>query len=354
MRSLQRRNGEFWALDGVEQATAVVRLAGDGRLLARYPVPPDLARGLFNVGLEGDQAVIVQRTADPPNVQLLDAAGHLAPAALRDYLHAGRYFVGHPGDGSGRGNGGSFELNLTPLKPGQMGALTYLFVDDQLINVQLLPAPTPAYVYVLLDQAYRGSPFINPIVYQYRADGSLVGAARVPFTGPHNRVTPQLAVGDDGSIYAARVQPDGIEIRQLRVFADPAQLPPVLGPPPRDLAELVAQSDAIAEGAIGPVEQIEVAGAGQWATQLLQIRRWWKSPDPAPPALRLIPAPLGNPYPPRRRAPLIPRSRRRRRPPSRRAALRHQYRRRPRPRHRDIMVGKRGQCRRATGLGAGG
>ncbi|HEX6606623.1 MAG TPA: hypothetical protein VF276_06870 [Chloroflexia bacterium] len=235
-----------------------------------------------------------------------------------------------------------------------MGALTYLFVDDQLINVQLLPAPTPAYVYVLLDQAYRGSPFINPIVYQYRADGSRVGTARVPLTGPHNRVTPQLAVGDDGSIYAARVQPDGIEIRQLRVFADPAQLPPVLGPPPRDLAELVAQSDAIAEGAIGPVEQIEVAGAGQWATQLLQIRRWWKSPDPAPPALRLIPAPLGNPYPPRRRAPLIPRSRRRRRPPSRRAALRHQYRRRPRPRHRDIMVGKRGQCRRATGLGAGG
>ena len=114
VRSLQRRNGEFWALDGVEQATAVGRLAGDGRLLARYPVPPDLARGLFNFVLEGDQAVIVQRTADPPNVQLLDAAGHLAPAALRDYLHAGRYFVGHPDDGSSRGNGGSFELNLTP------------------------------------------------------------------------------------------------------------------------------------------------------------------------------------------------------------------------------------------------
>jgi hypothetical protein len=290
VRSLQRRNGEFWVLDGVEQATAVVRLAGDGHVLARYPVPPNLARGLFNVGLEGDQAVIVQRTADPPNVQLLDSAGHLAPESRDYYLHAGRYFVGYPHDGAGRGNGGSFAFNLAPGSPGHLGPLTYVFVEDDLTNVQFVPAATPAYFYVLLDQVYRGSPFINPIVYQYRADGSFVGAARVPLTGPHNRVTPQLAIGGAGSIYAARVQPEDIEIRQLRVFADPAQLPPVLAPLPAALSEWVAQSDAIVEAEAGPLERINIAGAGEWVTQELEIRRWWKSADPARTTIRLIPA----------------------------------------------------------------
>lgn len=215
----------LWLLDIAAPVPAVLHLTPEGKLVRRQPLPKGLRLedGLSGIALGDAGEVWVECWGGARLAQLLDARGQLEVRELPGYLRHGHVYSAHPAD-LGRGERSRGRATVD-------GRSIEVSVPHTLAGLRFLGARSEGDFFLLVEEMVSTPTIrIAQTVRHYRADGALLGTARVPVEAQHTYVAQGVVLGPDGSVYALLTRPDRLEVWRI-AFLDGAVPSPFEGLP---------------------------------------------------------------------------------------------------------------------------
>lgn len=216
-----KTTNDVYVLDGAAPEPTVIRVRRNGREAERFTVEPELQRGLSGLSVdEGGEAVLELFGG----VTLLGPDSQ--PVAARGT--GGRNYTVNIPDQGGETEApseGTVELDGR--------TVATIRVQNTLGGLSVLAATPEGDIYVLVEELTSTPEIvIDQTVRHYRADGTLVGIARVPVAERFTFVSHGVAVGPDRQVYALITRPRRADVIQLEFNVS---LPEILPAPPEGL-----------------------------------------------------------------------------------------------------------------------
>lgn len=200
---------EVWALDSSSPTPAVLRLGLDGKLMARFDLPAELAHGLSGLTVSDDGLPLIEQEGGAWWAKLLDDQGLPAVEAVAGFTHNDQVYRTQPGETAGP------LPNQGWLHIGELSVLVE--TSSKLGGLRLAGFGAAGEIYLQVEEValVDGAIQVDQTVRRYSPQGELLDQARVPLAGQYTYVQHGLAAGPDGAMYAFVTRQDGAEIVRL-------------------------------------------------------------------------------------------------------------------------------------------
>ena len=215
-------NGGIYLLDHAAMPPRVVKLNGRGKVVASYPIPPELDEALSGMaaGRDGQMYLVKGVSSQYP---LADVSGVVPPSKRgkmpgRTSLRSDNFYATKGADWVSNFNKGSVEVLRRDLS---VQSSISIAVDNMLGSVALLDVDNDGNFYVAVEELlYVETINVEKTVRKYDKNGTLLGIARVPLERIFAMPAREVAVDASGNVFALVPAQQQVEVRKLAFTQD--------------------------------------------------------------------------------------------------------------------------------------
>jgi len=215
-------NGGIYLLDHAAMPSKVVKLNGHGKVVASYPIPPELDEALsgMTVGRDGQVYLVKGVSSQYP---LADVSGVVPPSKRgkmpgRTSIRSDNFYVTKGADWVSNFNKGSVEVLRRDLS---VQSSIPIAVDNILGSVAFLDVDNDGNFYVAVEELlYVETINVEKTVRKYDKNGTLLGIAKVPLERIFAMPAREVAVDASGNVFALVPAQQQVEVHRLAFTQD--------------------------------------------------------------------------------------------------------------------------------------